>query len=225
MLSKIVIRNVGVLKAFDTRNAPKLEKLTLFYGRNGRGKSTLTSVLRAARDGEAATVLGRRSLGNGGADPKVVLMSAAGAFTFENGGWNKKGAPVEVFDTAFITDNVYAGELIDLAHDRGLFSIIIGADGVRLAKHLERFNAIAKTCSTALKDAEAALADDVPSDMTKEEFFALSPNPDYARRLDATERALKAVQQADKMAALKPLEKLATPELPGSLATVLAGTV
>lgn len=225
MLSKIVIRNVGVLRAFDTPNAPKLDKLTLFYGRNGRGKSTLTSVLRAARDGEAAIVLGRQSLGNGGAAPKVALVSAAGSITFENGGWNTKGAPVEVFDTAFITDNVYAGELIELAHDRGLFSVIIGAEGVRLAKHLERFNAIAKTCAADLKDAEAALADDVPSDMTKEEFFALGPNPDYAKRLDATERALKAVQEADKIATLKALEALTMPELPGDLPAVLAGTV
>lgn len=225
MLSKIVIRNVGVLRAFDTPNAPKLDKLTLFYGRNGRGKSTLTSVLRAARDGEASTVLGRQSLGNGGVAPKVALVSAAGTITFDNGGWNTKGAPVEVFDTAFITDNVYAGELIELAHDRGLFSVIIGTDGVRLAKHLERFNVIAKTCATALKDAEAALADDVPSDMSKEEFFALGPNPDYAKRLDAAERALKAVQQADKIASLKPLEALTMPELPADLPAVLIGTV
>lgn len=85
MFSKIVIRNVGLLKAFDTPNAPKLAKLTLFYGRNGRGKSTLTSVLRAARDGEAATVLGRQSLGNGGAAPKVALISTGGAINFDNG--------------------------------------------------------------------------------------------------------------------------------------------
>ncbi|OYY69683.1 AAA family ATPase [Sphingomonas sp. 28-63-12] len=225
MLSKIVIRNVGVLRAFDTPNAPKLEKLTLFYGRNGRGKSTLTSVLRAARDGEAATVLGRQSLGNGGAAPEVALIAAAGNIVFKNGAWNTKGAPVEVFDTTFITDNVYAGELIDLAHDRGLFSVIIGEDGVRLAKHLERFNTITKSCATALKDAEAALADDVPFDISKEEFFALGPNPDYARRLDAAERGLKAVQQAEKIAALKALEALIMPELPGGLAAVLAGTI
>ncbi|OWK33700.1 AAA family ATPase [Sphingomonas dokdonensis] len=225
MLSKIVIRNVGLLKAFDTPNAPKLAKLTLFYGRNGRGKSTLTSVLRAARDGEAATVLGRQSLGNGGAAPKVALISTAGNITFNNGRWNTRSAPVEVFDTAFITDNVYAGELIELAHDRGLFSIIIGADGVRLAKHLENFNAIAKSCATALKEAEVALADDVPSDMSKEEFFALGPNPDYAKRLDATERALKAVQQADKIAALQALEAVPLPNLPTGFPAVLASTV
>jgi len=225
MLSKIVIRNVGVLRAFDTPTAPKLDKLTLFYGRNGRGKSTLTSVLRAARDGEAAAVLGRQSLGNGGAAPEVVLVAAAGNVIFKNGAWNTKGAPVEVFDTTFITDNVYAGELIDLAHDRGLFSVIIGADGVRLAKHLERFNIIAKSCATALKDAETALADDVPSDMSKEEFFALGPNPDYAKRLDSAELALKFVQRAEKIAALKSLEVLTTPELPGGFTGVLAGTV
>ena len=225
MLSKIVIRNVGLLKAFDTPNAPKLDKLTLFYGRNGRGKSTLTSVLRAARDGEAATVLGRQSLGNGGAAPKVVLMSTSGNIVFENGTWNTKTAPIEVFDTTFITDNVFAGELIDLAQDRGLFSIIIGADGVRLAKHLERFNVLTKTCATALKDAGAALTDDVPTDISKEEFFALGPNPDYDKRLEAAERALKSVQQADKIAALSALEALVMPELPGALAAVLASTV
>jgi wobble nucleotide-excising tRNase len=65
MLSKIVIQNIGVLRAFNTPNATKLDKLTLFYGRNGRGKSTLTLVLRAARDAEAATVLGRQAVSSG----------------------------------------------------------------------------------------------------------------------------------------------------------------
>lgn len=38
MLNKSIVRNVGLLRAFDTPNAPKLDKLTLFSGRNGRGK-------------------------------------------------------------------------------------------------------------------------------------------------------------------------------------------
>ena len=225
MLSKIVIRNVGVLRAFDTPNAPKLDKLTLFYGRNGRGKSTLTAVLRAARDGESTTVLARQSLGNGGAAPKVVVTSTAGNIVFDSGKWNAKSAPIEVFDTAFITDNVYAGEFIDLAHDRGLFSVIIGTDGVALAKHLERFNTIARDCAGALKGAEAALADDVPADISREEFFGLSSTVQYDDRLDATERALKAAQNADKIAALKPLETVTAPALPTDLTTVLASTI
>ena len=225
MLSKIVIRNVGVLKAFDTPNSPKLDKLTLFYGRNGRGKSTLTAMLRAARDGEATTVVARQSLGNGGAAPKVVLTSSTGNIVFDNGKWNPKSAPIEVFDTAFITDNIYAGEFIDLAHDRGLFSVIIGANGVALAKHLERFNVIARDCAGVLKGAEAALDDDVPADLSREEFFGLSPHSKYDEHLEIAERALKAAQNADKVATLKPLEVIEARHLPDELSAVLASTL
>lgn len=225
VFTKFVIRNVGVLRAFDTPGSPRLAKLTLFYDRNGRGKSTLTSVLRAARDGCASTVLGRRSLGNSGAAPEVTLVSPSGNIRFANGKWATAGAAIEVFDTTFIADNIYAGELIDLAHDRGLFSIIVGNDGVRLAKHLERFNAAAKTAAARLKEAQAALSSDVPTDGTMDEFFALAQSPDHQKRLDAAERALKAVQQADKIAALSPLVPLVSPELPGATAAVLASTI
>jgi hypothetical protein len=94
MFNKIVIRNVGVLKAFDTPSAPKLTQLSLFYGRNGRGKSTLTAVMRAARDGCSSTVLARTSLGNGGAAPEVTLVDDSGNVRFKNGKWDRKDAPV-----------------------------------------------------------------------------------------------------------------------------------
>lgn len=226
MLKKIVIQNVGLLKAFATPDSPKLEKLTVFYARNGRGKSTLTAVLRAARDGCSSTVMARRSLGNNRAAPVVTLVSdTGGSLRFANEKWSAKGAPIEVFDTTFITDNVFAGELIDLANDRGLFSVIVGAEGVRLANHLERFNVIAKAAAAKLKEAEAALADDIPSDMTREAFFALPAGGDYAKRLDEAERALRAVQQAEKIAALKSLGALTMPELPAETPAVLTSTV
>ena len=135
------------------------------------------------------------------------------------------GAPVDVFDTAFIADNIFAGELIDLSHDRGLFSIIIGTEGVKLAVHLERFNAIQKACATALKEAETALADDKPVDLLLNDFFALGPNPAYERRLEQAELALKSVQQADKIAALTSLEQLSLCALPSHLNSILISTV
>jgi len=225
VFSKFVIRNVGVLRAFDTPGSPKLSQLTLFYAGNGRGKSTLTAVLRAARDGCSNTVLARQSLGNGGLAPDITLITDTGNIRFENGKWKTKRAPIEVFDTSFIVDNIYAGELTDLAHDRGLFSIIIGVDGVLLAKHLERFNAITKKVAIELKVAETALADDKPTDIALDEFFALPPNPDDIKRLEDAHRAVKSVQQADKIAALKELEELTIPALPSGIAVMLASTV
>lgn len=225
MFKKIVIRNVGVLKAFDAGVSPPLSKLTLFYARNGRGKSTLTAVMRAARDGCSNTVMGRRSLGNSAADPEITLISDIGNRQFRGGKWQHQRAPIEVFDTTFIADNVFAGEMIDLPQDRGLFSIIIGEEGVRLSRLLERFNAHAKAAASKLKDAEAALADDLPSDISRMDFFALAANAVYADRLENAEKALKAVQQADKIAALKTLDTIAAPTLPPTISLVLSATV
>lgn len=197
----------------------------MFYARNGRGKSTLTAVMRAARDGCSNTVMARRSLGNNAADPDVTLISDSGNRHFKAGKWQHKQAPIEVFDATFIADNLFAGEMIELPQDRGLFSVIIGEEGVRLANLLERFNAHAKVAALKLKDAEAALEDDLPSDLSREAFFALAANPAYADRLDKAEKALKAVQQADKIATLKHLDTINAPSLPADMAAVLTATV
>ncbi|WP_326914819.1 AAA family ATPase [Sphingopyxis chilensis] len=225
MYQKIVIRNVGVLKAFDAGASPPLSELSLFYARNGRGKSTLTAVMRAARDGCSTTVMARRSLGNNAADPEIVLVSSGGSQSFKNGRWAHQRATIEVFDSTFIADNIFAGEMTELDHDRGLFSVIIGEDGVRLANLLRRFNGHAKNAATRLKDAETALQDDLPTDINQVEFFALAPNPAYAQRLDKAEKTLKAVQQSDKLALLASLDKIALPALPSDLHKIMAATV
>lgn len=224
VFNKLVVQNVGVLKAFTTPNSPKLSKLTLFYARNGRGKSTLTSVMRAARDGCVSTVLGRRSLGNEKADPAVTLVGDVQTIRFAQDRWTST-APIEVFDTSFIADNIYAGEIIDLAHDRGLFSIIIGETGVRLARHLERFNALAKKAGAGLKDAQAALIADIPSDMTPAEFFAVTPEVNHGKLLERAERALRSVKQADRIAGLKSPILLPDFTLSAGLRAVLASTL
>lgn len=225
MYKKIVIRNVGVLKAFDAGNSPPLSQLTMFYARNGRGKSTLTAVMRAARDGCSKTVMARRSLGNNAAEPEITLVSDGGNRLFKGGKWQHKQSPIEVFDATFIADNLFAGEMIELPQDRGLFSVIIGEEGVRLANLLERFNVHAKAAASKLKDADAALNDDLPSDIAREAFFALTTNPAYADLLDIAEKSLKSVQQADKIAAFKQLEIIAAPVLPADMSKVFSTTV
>src|SRR3546814_20856669 len=96
--------------------------------------------MRAARDGCSTTVMARRSLGNNAADPEIVLVSSGGSQSLKNGRWAHKRATIEVFDSTFIADNIFAGEMTELDHDRGLFSVIIGEDGVRFANLLRRLD-------------------------------------------------------------------------------------
>jgi wobble nucleotide-excising tRNase len=225
MFKKIVIRNVGVLKAFEAGSSPHLSPLSLFYARNGRGKTTLSAVLRAARDGNAGIVLARRSLGNNAAEPQVTLVSDDSNQLFKDGVWQHKRAPIEVFDAEFIADNIFAGEMTTLEHDRGLFSVIVGEEGVRLNRLLERFKEHAKKTGASLKAANEALAEDMPNDLTREEFFALAPSPAHQQRLERANQVLRSVQEADKVSVLNSLEKVEIPMLPSEIENTLAATV
>lgn len=225
ILEKLVVRNVGVLKAFDTPNAPKLAKLTSIYARNGRGKSTLSAVLRAAAMGDGSGLKGRRTLSSDAAEPLVTLEFETGKIIFKDGKWSQKSAPIEVFDSAFISENLHAGEAIDLEHDRGLFTVILGQAGVKLARHQEFFVGAAKRAAAALKEAENALQDDLPTDQTREEFFASSTSQELDDQIEQAQKDLKGIQQSDRLANFKKLEVIEPPSLAAENADILARTI
>ncbi|ADU14093.1 AAA family ATPase [Asticcacaulis excentricus] len=219
-ISKIVVRNVGVLKAFDTPASPRLCKLTTIYARNGRGKTTLSSILRSAATGNSSLLHGRKTLGTASEDATVTLVMEAGSVQFAKGKWSTKNLPIEVFDAAFISSNLYAGEAIDLEHDRGLFTVILGEAGVRLVRQQEFFNGVARRAAARLKDADAALRDDIPADQSREDFFAYVPPADLDEQIKRAQMDLKAVQQADSLTRLSKLQTLELPLLSDPTATL-----
>ena len=225
MLKRIVVKNIGVLRAFETQKTPPLEKLSLFYARNGRGKSTLSAVLRASHEMSATSVLSRRSLGNDVKPPHVVLETDDGNIVFSNSIWSKKGPNIEVFDATFIADNIYAGEVVDLEHDRGLFSVIIGHQGARLARQLEKFNKHVKSTSDQLKVAKQNLQADLPTDLELEAFIALPNDPSYKEQLEDADRVLNSLKNAERRAQLKSFEPLSLPTLPWNLLEVLESSI
>jgi wobble nucleotide-excising tRNase len=227
VLKKIITKNVGVLRAFETPAAPQLAKLTAIYARNGRGKTTLSAVLRAAGAADDSVVLGRQTLGNGGGTPEVTLLFDKGEspVRFTGQKWSTRSAPIEVFDSTFIADNLYAGERVDLEHDRKLFAVILGREGVKLERQQVFFNAAAKAAAAKLKDAEVSLLSDIPSDMTREEFLGLVPAAALDEQIDQADKQLRAVRQATRVQSLKLLQQIAIPELTIDCSAVLAGTV
>lgn len=226
ILKKVIVRSVGVLKAFETPNSPKFEPLTTIYARNGRGKSTFSAILHSAATNNPAIVAGRKTLTNAPVAPEVTLVFESGpAVRFVNGKWSQRESPIEVFDANFIAENLFAGEAIDLEHDRGLFSVILGRQGVKLGRQQNFFNGSAKKAAAVLKDTEKALNDDIPQGMSKEEFFAYSPPPDIDDQITQAQKDLKAVQQADRLARLRRLEKINLTELGTATQEVLGRTV
>src|SRR6202158_5458404 len=76
MIKKIVtIRNVGRLERCNAYGDLTFRKLTVIYAENGRGKTTLTDVLRSLSTGSGELIVGRKTLGSGLPPSATVLIN------------------------------------------------------------------------------------------------------------------------------------------------------
>lgn len=96
---------------------------------------------------------------------------------------------------------------------------------MKLKRQQVFFNAAAKVASAKLKETESALLADIPGDMTREAFLGSAPNAALDDQIEQTEKALKAVQQANRVQALKLLKPIVVPALTIDCRAVLASTV
>ena len=97
MLERIAeIRGVGLL--YQANGKPHtFQKATLIYADNGRGKSTLATVLRSVSNGDVSLIADRKTV-DGTAAPKVVLHFNSGhKVSFDAGAWSEQRPEVLVF--------------------------------------------------------------------------------------------------------------------------------
>jgi ABC-type lipoprotein export system ATPase subunit len=82
------IGSVGRFRACAAEGDVTFKKFTVIFGENGRGKTTLCSILRSLQTNNPDIVIGRTTLG-GSKDPNIVLNFADETVLFKNGAWNK----------------------------------------------------------------------------------------------------------------------------------------
>ena len=108
MLSKIiVVKRIG---RFNSGSAVPLWKQTIIYGDNGRGKTTLTAILRSLQMNDPQRIIERHTLGESEPPQASFLATASSSPLIFNGTqWSQSYPLLEIFDSAFIADNVYSG--------------------------------------------------------------------------------------------------------------------
>ncbi|MCQ1854804.1 AAA family ATPase [Neorhizobium galegae] len=116
-----------------THNAEPLTRLSLIFGRNGYGKSTLCSILRSAADGKAEHITARRRLGAIN-DSRVESLWASGAtIAYSVGKWNGSPGKIYIFDQEYISQNLHIGDSVTRDNKRSLLPVVLGDSGVSLA--------------------------------------------------------------------------------------------
>ena len=225
MLKKFVnIKNISRFKSFKASGDVELKRYSLLYGENGRGKTTVCAILRSLQSGVGAHVIGRTTLGSTDA-PEIRILSDDSTLFFSNGAWNSTQPDIAIFDSTFVSENVFSGDLVDIGHKRHLYRVIVGRDGVALAKAIESLNDASRTKAAEIREKAALIQAVNLRGMTLETFLGLERDPEIDETLRAKESELKAVRQAESIGTRAALSTLTMPVLPVGIPELLGRTV
>lgn len=227
MIRKIVsLRGIGRFEGYKASGDVEFKKYSLVFAENGVGKSTLCDVVRSLHTGNADYILGRKTLGADIEPAAEIRLADGSSATFENGRWSRQlPSGLAIFDASYVRDNVHAGEVVVAGHRRNLFQVIVGQEGVKLAKLVEDLERQKTELNAPIRIAKQAIEAALPGGVTLEAFLALEPDAEIERKIDAANRTLRAAQQADAVRRHRGVSSLPTPELPAEFDDVLATTL
>ena len=128
MLERIKhIKGVGLLHDANGDNF-KFEKATLIYADNGRGKTTLASILRSISTGDTTLITDRKTI-DGVLSQSIAMHFGSGhKVNFDNDTWSEKRPELIVFDSDFIDRNVHSGGSVNTEHRKNLLEFEAPAD-------------------------------------------------------------------------------------------------
>lgn len=153
MINKIEhIISIGKFRNFQAVGDIAFKNLTLIYGDNGGGKTTLTSILRSATLNEPEIIKLRQSTNETTSQSaKIIQRNIIGdshhTFHFSRG-WTVPIDDIEIFDSHFVDENIHSGFDFNDGHKKQLHQFVIGAQGVAIQQQIEQ-NKIAKSTSKA----------------------------------------------------------------------------
>lgn len=191
-----LLRNIG---QFDSVSPPPqvfFTPLTLVYGENGRGKTSIAAILRSLAKNNPDLVLGRHRLG-AQHPPHIVLNHAGGQCIFQNGTWNQTLPQIAIFDDTFVSENICSGIELQPAHRQNLHELILGAEGVALNETLRGHVNRIEEHNIRLRDLANAIPANARGPYKVDTYCGLEEDQDIDNKLQDTERRLAAARSAD----------------------------
>ncbi len=193
-----LLGNIGQFHTVNAGAQLPFSKIQLIYAENGRGKTTLATILRSLGTGVTSLVTERQRLG-AQQTPHVIIASGspAGIIQFQHGTWTGSLDTITVFDDAFVSANVCSGTEIDAEHRQNLHELILGAQGVGLNTTLRGHASRVEQHNQALRVKGDAVPGAARGTLTVEAFCALKSRPNVDKEIEEAQRNLSAAQAAD----------------------------
>jgi wobble nucleotide-excising tRNase len=155
MIQKIEkLISIGKFRNYQASGDVAFKKLTLFYGDNGGGKTTLTAIIRSLTQNKPELIRRRKSTNQTIAQTAQIIERNQSGDTYHTynatTGWNSPLPDIEIFDIHFVNENIYSGFDFNDEHKKQLHQFVIGAVGVAIQQQIEQ-NKIAKAASRQIQ--------------------------------------------------------------------------
>ena len=187
-----LLRNVGQFDSVSTGENLPLSRLTLIYAENGRGKTTLTAILRSLGSNDPEPILARRRLG-ATEPPHVIVTDGSQPFLqFENEAWNRSLPEIAIFDDVFVDENVHTGLAVDTENRKNLHELILGAEGVTLNSTHQNFVTAIAIHNSELRTKAQEIPENIRGGLTLDAFCTLKLHTEIEKEIIAGERVLAA---------------------------------
>jgi len=156
-LQKIIdIQKVGRFEKLNVPGSLRFTPVTLVFGENGWGKSTLADILRSLTHNQPDIIRGRETLATGGRQ-KIILLVDGQQAAFDGSNWTGPRPRIAVFDQVFINENVYSGDFVSHDHLKRQYGLVVGAEGVALIGQIQTIDKELKEVGQTLKEKEGIL--------------------------------------------------------------------
>ncbi len=213
MLEKVIcIDNIGVIKS-GVQSPITLEKVTLIYADNARGKSTLAALLNACASANVPELTKRKTIGTQN-DQKVLLRFKAPAGDFNarfNGNvWDGQKPNLHVFNQEFVERNVYASSGVTPDQRASLLELALGDAAVTAQTEFTKHSELQRTKAGEVREAEGALTG-YRSDLTVDRFIALQEAPNADAEIQALDKQIADAQDIAATLVKPDFKKLTAP--------------
>jgi len=174
MLKKFIsIKNVGKFRNCVASGDIEFRRLSLVYAENGRGKTTLSAILRSLQLGDPLFITERNTL-DGNGTSQVDLLTDSGKLSFDGTTWTQQYQSLAIFDSTYISENVYSGDFVELDHKKRLYHVTIEKEGVSLALKVNDCDGKSRELASQIKAKRDELARKLPKGANLDGFLSLT---------------------------------------------------
>jgi wobble nucleotide-excising tRNase len=192
------IRKVGLFNDYSHEAGHDFGAVTIVFGENGVGKSTLAAILDALRENSCAEIIRRIRL-PGDTVPTVAVCVNNKVYSFGGGNWDAElpYSTLEVFFPGFISRNVHAATTVESDHRRNLCEFVLGRTAVQKVARLAEADNDGRAALAEIRSIEKQIQLVVKSPDTLQTFLGLGNDPEIDQKIEKVRLELKQSQSRD----------------------------